>query len=135
VDEERMLAKIDQLDQYQEELKQDLPGSLEEYKENRRKYERLLHLSIETVVDISALILKEEGLGAPSTEESIFDKLIEADLFDKRFGKKLKNMKAFRNILVHRYGEINDEKVYEKLDGLEDFKEFREITINYIESN
>jgi len=41
-------------------------------------------------------------------------------------------MKAFRNILVHRYGEINDEKVYEKLEELEDFQEFRKSVIGYL---
>ena len=132
MDEDRILGKVDELDQYQNELKNDLPDSLEEYKDQRRKYERLLHLSIETVVDISALILKEEGLGAPSDEESVFDKLVEAEIFDVEFGGKLKNMKSFRNILVHRYGEINDEEVFQKLDELEDFIEFREKVIDYL---
>jgi len=132
VDEERILSKLDQLDQYQKELKKDMPSSLQEYKEERWKYERLLHLSTETVIDISALILKEEGLGAPNDEESILDKLVEADIFNENLGNKLKNMKAFRNILVHRYGEINDEKVYEKLEELEDFQEFRKSVIGYL---
>lgn len=133
MDEERVLNKVDQLDQYQNELKADLPSSLEEYKEQRRKYERLLHLSIETVVDISTLILKEESLGVPESEESVFDKLVEAEIFDPEFGEKLKNMKSFRNILVHRYGEINDEEVFNKLDELDDFQEFREKVVDYLE--
>ena len=133
MDKERILNKLDQLDQYQNELRADLPSSLEEYKEQKRKYERLLHLSIETVVDISTLILKEESLGVPESEESVFDKLVEADIFDSDFGDRLKNMKAFRNILVHRYGEINDEKVFQKLDELEDFHEFREKAVDYLE--
>ena len=133
MDEERILGKVDELDQYQKELKESLPSSLEEYKENRRKYERLLHLSIEVVVDISALILKEEGLGAPSDEGSVFDKLVEAEIFDAEFGSKLRNMKSFRNVLVHRYGEINDKEVFEKLDELEDFKKFRKRVIEYLD--
>lgn len=133
MDEERILSKIDELDQYQKELKEDLPGTLEDYKDSRRKYERLLHLSIETVVDISTLILKQEGLGAPSDEESVFDKLVEGKVFDPGFGAKLKNMKSFRNILVHRYGEINDEEVFQKLDELEDFSEFRQNVIEYLD--
>ena len=132
MDEERILSKIDELDQYQRELKEDIPSSLEEYKEDRRKYERLLHLSIEVVVDISALILKGEGLGAPSDERSVFDKLVEAKIFDPEFGSKLRNMKSFRNVLVHRYGEINDEEVFEKLDELEDFENFRNKVIKYV---
>ncbi|MFB6209460.1 MAG: DUF86 domain-containing protein [Candidatus Nanohaloarchaea archaeon] len=135
MDEERILIKLDQMDQYLDELGEDLPKSLEAYKERRRKYERLLHLSIETVVDISSLILKQEGLGAPEDEESIFDKLIEADIFDEETGEKLKDMKAFRNVLVHRYGEIKDEEVYGKLDQLEDFERFRQKILEYLEEN
>lgn len=135
MDEERILIKLDELDQYLKELREDLPSDIEEYKQERRKYERLLHLSIETVVDVSALLLKGEALGAPADEESIFDKLIEAGIFEEEFGEKLKEMKGFRNILVHRYGEIKDERVYDKLDQLEDFDTFRMKVIEHIEEN
>ena len=40
-------------------------------------------------------------------------------------GEKIKEMKSFRNILVHRYGEIEDEIAYEEIkNGLEDFEKF-----------
>ena len=39
----------------------------------------------------------------------------------------LKNMKGFRNILVHKYGVINDELVFEVLsEKLEDFEKFKQ---------
>jgi len=39
-------------------------------------------------------------------------------------------MKSFRNILAHKYGEINDEQAFESIkEGLKDF----EIFINEIE--
>ena len=48
----------------------------------------------------------------------------------------MKQMKGFRNILVHRYGEINDKQAFEIIkDGLEDFrqfiKEFEEVLTKY----
>ncbi len=132
MDEERILHKVDQLDQYLDELRSDLPDSFDAYQANKRKYERLLHLCIETVIDISALILKEEGLGAPSDEEHIIDKLVNANILPRPFGETLKDMKGFRNVLVHRYGDIDDRQVYEHLDHLDDFDQFRSHVMHYL---
>lgn len=133
MDEERILHKLDQLDRYLKELEEDLPDSFEAYTAEKRKYERLLHLCIETVIDISTLILKEEDLGTPSSEDDVIDKLVEADILGEKFGETLKDMKGFRNVLVHRYGEIDDKKVYEHLEDLDDFREFRGYVIDYLD--
>jgi len=133
VDEERILSKIDSMDQYLKEIEDDMPSNLNEYQDNKRKYERLLHLSIEAVIDVCSLILKNEGLGAPNDEESILDKLADNKVINQDIAKNVKDMKAFRNVLVHRYGEVDDRKVYEKLEKLEDFKEFRKRVIKYLE--
>lgn len=125
MDEDRILLKLDELDQYLTELREDLPADFEAYRDEKRKYERLLHLCIETVIDVAGLIVKREGLGAPSDEEHVIDKLVNADIFDSAFGETLKDMKGFRNVLVHRYGDIDDRKVYEQLDQLDDFDTFR----------
>ncbi len=133
MDEERILSKIDSMDQYLKEIEDDMPSNLNEYQDNKRKYERLLHLSIEAVIDVCSLILKNEGLGAPNDEESILDKLADNKIINQDIAKNVKDMKAFRNVLVHRYGEVDDRKVYEKLEKLEDFKEFRKRVIEYLE--
>lgn len=133
MDEERILGKIDQLDNYMEEFRSDLPSSLEDYKADKRRYERLFQLCIETMIDISALILKEEGLGTPSDEENIIDKLVDSGIYSEELGDKLKLMKGFRNILVHRYGEIDDRKVFENVERLEDLKEFRKSVMEYLD--
>ncbi|MDY6773744.1 MAG: DUF86 domain-containing protein [Candidatus Nanohaloarchaea archaeon] len=133
MDEERVLHKLDQLDRYLDELKEDMPGSFEEYRQEKRKYERLLHLCIETVIDVSALILREEGLGTPSDEDDVIDRLVDAEVFSSGFGETLKDMKGFRNVLVHRYGEIDDRKVYGHLDSLDDFRRFRYAVAEYLD--
>ncbi len=133
MDEERILSKIDSMDQYLKEIEDDMPSNLNEYQDNKRKYERLLNLSIEAVIDVCSLILKNEGLGAPNDEESILDKLADNKIINQDIAKNVKDMKAFRNVLVHRYGEVDDRKVYEKLEKLEDFKEFRKRVIEYLE--
>ena len=45
-----------------------------------------------------------------------------------------KSMKGFRNILVHRYGRINDEMVFSIVkENLHDFYGFIEVIENFIE--
>lgn len=51
--------------------------------------------------------------------------LIKAGIFDKELGEKLKTMKGFRNIVVHRYGSIDDKLAFQTLqEHLEDFQYF-----------
>lgn len=49
-------------------------------------------------------------------------------IISKRMKKKLKARRCFRNVLVHRYREVNEELVYENLENINDFKEFMEET-------
>ena len=57
----------------------------------------------------------------PSNEENILDLLIEK--LDNI--EKVKDMKRFRNIIVHKYGEINNQLVFRyATEKLEDFDAF-----------
>ena len=128
LDRERILAKIDELNGYLQELQQITPPSFEEYKkiEKRRACERLLQVSIESVIDICAMIVTGLRLGLPAEEDDLFEKLKEAGIITSSMKEILKRMKAFRNILVHEYGRIDDNIVYEvvhsRLNDYEDFK-------------
>ncbi|MEK6846613.1 MAG: HepT-like ribonuclease domain-containing protein, partial [Nanoarchaeota archaeon] len=43
--------------------------------------------------------------------------------FNKNIIELIRQMKGFRNILVHKYGDIDDSKAYEDIkDGLPDFE-------------
>ncbi len=57
LDLERLLAKIDELDGYRQEIHEISPENFEEFKrtEKKRACERLLQVSIESVIDICAL--------------------------------------------------------------------------------
>jgi len=46
----------------------------------------------------------------------------------------LSGMKSFRNILVHKYGEIDGELVFEDLSNLEDFEKFKEEILKFMKS-
>lgn len=118
VNKERILTKIKELQDYLKELKQIIPKTLEEYKasiEKKRACERLLHVSIECVLDVCDMIVEELDLGIPSDEEDILEKLKSAEVIPIEIVNKVKEMKRFRNVLVHRYGLVKDENVFEIL--------------------
>ena len=128
LDKERVLGKIDELEGYLRELEDVKPANLEEYKkiEKKRSSERLLQLSIECMIDICALTVTGLRLGLPSEEDDLFERLEQAGIISPLMKETLKKMKAFRNILVHEYGRIDDGLVYEILQSkLDDFEAFK----------
>lgn len=128
LDKNRVLSKLDELDSYISELESVMPKSYEEYVnsiEKKRSCERLLHILIECVIDICALMVKGLRLGLPAEEEDLFEKLEKGKIISGEMKGKLKSMRGFRNILVHRYAEVDDELVFENLGSIKDFKEFR----------
>jgi uncharacterized protein YutE (UPF0331/DUF86 family) len=126
MDKQRIYLLIKGLEKNLEQIKSYLPSDLEKYKRftiRKLAIERLLQTSIEVVIDISILLIKEFDLGIPNDDENAFDLLK-----DKiNCIEKLKQMKRFRNILVHKYGTINDEIVYANAsENIRDFYEFIE---------
>lgn len=136
MDKERVLSKIDEIDSYLEELEKIKPSSFEEYGksiEKKRACERLLQISVESVIDILNLIVSELKLGLPSDEKEVIEKLKNKKVISKELRKILIDMKGFKNILVHKYGTVDDELVFENLsENLEDFDKFKKEILNYL---
>ena len=135
LDRERILAKIDQLDAYIAELQEIAPKSLAKYQgvEKKRACERLLQLSVEVVIDICNLLVSGLRLGLPAEEEDLFRKLLKAGVISKEMGDKLREMRGFRNILVHEYVQVDDRLVYEAAKTrLEDFTLFKREALAYL---
>ncbi len=86
-DRERIFSKLDEMTRYVEELKEMLPEE-EEYLQNlitRRACEKTIEVAIESLIDVSEMIVSAERFGLPASEESILDILVE------------------RNVLSHAY--------------------------------
>jgi len=76
---------------------------------------------IEGILDVCNIINSDLKLGMPEDEDNILDNLEIRNIFDKRVISLIREMKRFRNILVHRYGDINDEQAFETIrDSLKD---------------
>ncbi len=135
MDRARILSKLDEMGRHLDKIKEIAPDSLEEYEEDeviRRAIERLLHISIETVIDVSYLLVKELRLGLPTSEESYFDKL-SGKVLTPQMVEKLKEMRRFRNVMVHRYDKVDDIRVYYVVwNRLGDLYEFKEEVLEFL---
>ena len=135
MDKARVLAKLDEIDGYLGELADIVPDTLKEYEESvafRRASERLIQIAIEAVIDVCAILVKDLKLGVPRDEEDFIEKL-SGKVVSKKTAEKLKDMKRFRNVLVQRYVEIDNTKVYDILrTRLGDFKDFKREVIDFL---
>ena len=73
-------------------------------------------------------------LGLPSEEDDLFERLEESGIISSDMKETLKKMKGFRNLLVHEYGQINDEIVYDMVrNRLSDFTDFKKEIIKVLD--
>ncbi|WP_321211142.1 HepT-like ribonuclease domain-containing protein [Methanothermobacter sp. DP] len=56
-------------------------------------------------------------LGVPGEDEDVFENLMRENIINEKMGEKLRAMKAFRNILAHRYGKIDDKIAFNTFSG------------------
>ncbi|MEW6683034.1 MAG: DUF86 domain-containing protein [Nitrospirota bacterium] len=128
VDRGRILGKLDELERYVRELRAIAPGSFEEFlrPEKKRACERLLQISVEATIDVCHLLVMGLRLGYSSEEADLFNALARKDVISEGLAATLKDMKGFRNILVHEYAEVDDALVYKAVrDRLGDFEAFK----------
>ena len=107
----KILTKLEQIEYYCAQFPLFLPESFSLYEKNLKDQmaiERLFQVAIECLIDISFILVKILHLGVPSDEENVFD------LLSSNFSniEKYKEMKRFRNVLVHQYSKIDHSLVY-----------------------
>ena len=113
-----------------------MPDSFEEFASlgllKDGMYKRI-EFCIESVFDICAIINTDLRLGIPRSDDDIHGILVRNEIIDNDMMAKLKGMKGFRNIIVHRYAGIDDRLSYEFLsERLVDFEEFIEKITDFI---
>ena len=124
----RILLKFDEMDKYLNQLDGMLPDTRKEYLQDlmlRRACEKTVELAIECIISISSIIISDKKLGVPDSEDDLIEIVKKAGIISASLAERLKQMKGFRNILVHKYGEIDDDMVYDYLtQEIKDFTLF-----------
>ena len=121
-------GKLDIIDRnlrFLEEMKTLSPDQFEEsYKDVQAAKYSLLEI-IEACIDIANYIISVKGFRRAEEYSDMFKVLKEEEVIRKELATKLEDMARFRNLLVHRYGEIDNRRVLEIIKhNLKDIEEF-----------
>jgi uncharacterized protein YutE (UPF0331/DUF86 family) len=82
-----------------------------------------------------AIVNADLRLGVPATDEDILENLVRHGVFGPEMRQSLKAMKGFRNIVVHRYGAIDDALAFSILtERIGDFALFRQEVERFLQS-
>ncbi len=110
-------------------------GDLQSNYELRSAIERNFQIAIEAAIDISEMIISEEGAKMPETYGEAFLRLGEMGVIPRDFSTQLAQMAGFRNILVHQYSELDLNKLLDFLKTkLEDLEQFSDYVKEYLKS-
>lgn len=138
MDIERIRDKLSEIKVYLIELDEDIPEDKGEYLEERvtrRACERTFQLACEDVIDICNLIIAGKVLGLPKDNRDAIRKLADNKIISEKLSAKLEDMVSFRNLLVHRYGNVDDSRAYSYLkDEMDDLYQFTMMIEKLIES-
>lgn len=88
-----------------------------------------IQTAIESVIDLVAMLVKDLGIQVKDDETNIIE-IIEKKNINPELGKKLRKANGLRNILVHRYSNVDDQII---LDSVEEIKELLYQWIDIVE--
>ena len=128
IDIEKIKQRITEIKENIEKIKKYSSIPEDEFWEDERNILSIKHLlleSIEACGNICVHILAKKIFKASSSFAECFENLYKSKVIDKDLSDKLIKMARFRNVLVHRYWKINDQKIldYAK-NNLGDFNQF-----------
>lgn len=120
-------------------VKENLPDDVNEFKILglvKDGIYKKIEASIQEVINICSIINSDLKLGIPSSRDDIIISLIENYILSPKIGEKVKDMKGFRNFLIHRYGKINDEVAFKDIkNGLPDFDLFTKEILTFLKKH
>jgi len=121
VDRERLIRLLDRVRRDRQRLAA-LGADLSEADLDAVKY-RFITL-IEGAARIAHHLAVSEGWGAPDTNATAFTELAQRRVLDGELASRLAAASGFRNVLVHQYTEVDDDRVVANLHRLGDFDAF-----------
>jgi uncharacterized protein YutE (UPF0331/DUF86 family) len=72
-----------------------------------------IQMAVQNCIDIAAHIISENGLGVPGSTTEMFYLLEKHGYLNHDLTRRMVKAVGFRNLIVHEYGKIELEQVYE----------------------
>ena len=88
--------------------------------------------ALETVVNIAQHLCASEGWGPPASNADSVRQLARHRVLDGGLADRVASAVGFRNILVHQYDEVDDDKVVARLDDVADLESFVQQTARWV---
>ena len=136
LDKEFINLRIDVIERNLAEIQEITAEGYSHFKSNYRDElaaKQALLESIEACIDISNYIISTQGFRRPMDYKDIFLIMGEQDILDKTLSRKMQEMAKFRNVLVHRYINIENERLFQLMENeTSDFKEFIRQILDYL---
>lgn len=128
ISEEIIHAKIDIIEENLKLLKEISAEEFESFSKNYRDIQAAKHSlqeAIEACLDIGNHIIAEKRFRRAEDYKDIFEILEEQGIIKSNLSKRLQEMAKFRNILVHRYGELDLKRIFVVIsENLSDIQEY-----------
>lgn len=121
-------GKIDVIERNLRFLEQYKEMGLKEFEKSYKDIQAVKYSLLEIVescVDIANHIISVRGYRRAEKYSEIFQILGEEKVISPKLSEKMQEMAKFRNLLAHRYGEVENKKILEIVkSNLKDVKEF-----------
>ena len=137
-DRQKIIAKLDSLNKNIKRLKQikNEVKSFEDYSSNIQilgSTERYLQLGLQSMIDAIHLTIIDMDVEKPEDNYEAVSILFKKKIISDEMAEKITKMIGLRNILVHEYEEIDNQKIYEVLvQKISDLEEFENTIRTYI---
>lgn len=136
IENERIIQRIDIINNNLEELKKLKSLSKEEFTLDNQKMaaaKYFLQTSIEAMIDIGNHIIAHKRLGIPENSFHTFEILVKARILKNENLEIYRSMVKFRNFIVHLYHAVDSNELYEiLLKDIHDFKLFIKEILKYL---
>ncbi len=137
IDQDVIESKLDIIERNLEFLDEfeyvDSEEFLDSYRDVQAAKYSLLEI-IECCIDIASHIIAVKGMGRVEEYRGMFYLLGENGVIEKGLAERLGDMAGFRNLLVHRYGDVDNEAVLEMIKSeLSDVVEFERAVVRFVE--
>jgi len=130
VDEAVIATKLEQAHEYTNDLAEMRGLSKEEYVSDiviQRAVERTLMSLIQSCIDLAQHVRAANGLSSGGTAKEEIQTLGELGIISRDTQQKIEEAVGFRNVLAHRYGEVDHDVVYDVLhEDLHWFERFQQ---------
>jgi len=124
VDVERVRSLLRRIAADLVDLAAEDPAALRDDARGLRAVKYSFVTAIEAAIDVAQHLCASEQWGAPATNADAFAILARREVVDAELGRRLGSAVGFRNVLVHEYVAVDDDRVVAALAELDDLHAF-----------